>query len=468
VRPRPWPRCPAALAAALLALPLFTPPARAAEAALASGAPLLVEVDGGLPRQTVRLTFAGGPALVPPALQGLLRILSEVLGEGTQSLREDAFRRKLFLLNARIEARASARAISLIITAPPDRLFETLELAQRVLAQPALDRKTFDTARAKVLAEAQVLVDDMQELLFYVGLRDAFGYHPDLLDGAASPRAVEGVTLEKVRELLPALLDFRNLSVASAGPVPLDRLKQALERTFFAPELRRPMFTGYTFPALDLVRFRREALQVTLIDKPGAADNQILFVYPEAWQQDGPEQALAEVAHLILGEGVSSRLNDTLRTRRGLTYHAGTFLVTGVPMWMAWTFGGAKEAPALLQGVPEVIAAFRKERLRRADVEQAAARRIARWKEELELPADRLARQVKLRLFGLDPGHLTRHEAALAAVTAPAVQAFVRQRIDLRGGYLYVMGDRARLAPLLEKLTSPGAPLRVLQVRDVL
>jgi zinc protease len=231
--------------------------------------------------------------------------------------------------------------------------------------------------------------------------------------------------------------------------------------------LARGKYLPYTLEAPDPARFKPSALTVTLIDKPGATDNQILFVYPQAFKEDAPQYAVAEVAHLILGGGVTGRLGDALRNRRGLTYHAGTFLFSGLPMWAVWTFGGLEQTPALIKGVAEVIAAFRKEKLTAIEVREAVSRSITRFRADQELPAERLFERARFRRLGLDPTSLDRHERALAAVDAAAVHAFAARQIDARGGHLYVMGDRTKLTPLLEKLLPPEGKLRVRSLADI-
>jgi hypothetical protein len=52
-------------------------------------------------------------------------------------------------------------------------------------------------------------------------------------------------------------------------------------------------------------------------------------------------------------------------------------------------------------------------------------------------------------------------------VDAAAVHAFAARQIDARGGHLYVMGDRTKLTPLLEKLLPPEGKLRVRSLADI-
>ena len=81
-------------------------------------APFDGELDRSLPRETAYLIFETGAGTVPVALQGLVRILNDVLEKGPASTSEDDYRQKLFLLNGSIHFDCGPRLCSLSVTAP--------------------------------------------------------------------------------------------------------------------------------------------------------------------------------------------------------------------------------------------------------------------------------------------------------------------------------------------------------------
>ena len=83
------------------------------------------------------------------------------------------------------------------------------------------------------------------------------------------------------------------------------------------PAEPRPATSGFTGTAW--------ADPVTVVDMPGAGQAGVVLVLP-AMPANSPERTAASVTNAVLGRGYSSRLNQEIRIKRGLSYGASSGL----------------------------------------------------------------------------------------------------------------------------------------------
>ncbi|MBI3554864.1 MAG: insulinase family protein [Deltaproteobacteria bacterium] len=427
---------------------------------MTNGAPFEGELDRSLPRETAYVIFETGAGHVPVAMQGLVRILNDMLEKGPAGMTEDAYRQKLFLLNGSIRFDCGPRLCSLSVTAPAENLDEILALAKQVLRAPKLDEATFAEAKVKVIANRTSQESDMAYVIFYHAARDAFGYHPDTLDGNGSVRSLTSITLAQLQEQFPKIYTLRRAYFTAIGPVPPQSVKTSTERQL-AP------YQWVAAEPLDVNRYKRATTAVTLINRTAATDNQILFLFPEPIKPDSQEGIEGLVAFEILGGGLTGRLGDVLRTKRGLTYHASASRNSQGLYWTAYSFGGNLQTLGLLKGIPEIIETFRNDKLAGSEVADAIEKRTTSFKSSTELARDRLFERIRFKAYGFNVNFLKTYLVNLKKVQPAQATRYARQKINPQGGYLYLMGDKAKLLPLLESAGYNVKKVKVVEVSEL-
>ena len=450
--------------------------AQAAELQLANNAPFAKEVYAALPRETVIVSFAGGASLIPKEKQGITSVLSDIFDEGPQGTRPDDFRKKLFLMNAAVGLSSDTRAMHLSVTAPQETLPAALALAAQTLEKLKLNSAEFGRSKAKVFAGRKASEDNMAYVARYFAFRNFFNYQPDTLTGEGSAKTIGGLSLGDVQKFAPQLLNKTHAFYTSAGPVPLDNVKVEIEKNF----LQKPANFAYVPVKFEKAKIldatagatagalpEAKVRPVTVINKKGATDNQVMMVLPLEMKRDGPEALDAEVVHEILGGGLSSRLGKTLRVERGLTYHASSFVGSKLPVWGVYTFGGLFQTEDLLKGIDEVVEKFKAEKVPESDIREAVESAVTGHLESTELPSDRLFEKIRYRLYGLDVSFFENYLVNVSAVNAERVQAFQQKKVITQGGHLYIMGDKTKLLPILKKLGHAEKNVRVVEVSDI-
>jgi zinc protease len=170
----------------------------------------------------------------------------------------------------------------------------------------------------------------------------------------------------------------------------------------------------------------------------------------------GADRATAAVLNSVLGGGFSSRLNQEIRIRRGLSYSAGSGLD-------ARPGGGSLRAVIQTknESAAEVVALVQAEldRLAAAPVgaDELAARKatvIGDFSRSVETTAGLAAAVKALIVAGRSPDELRTRIDALSAVSADQVQRYAAANLGAAGRRVVVAGEAARFAPAL-KATSP-------------
>jgi zinc protease len=436
-------------------------------AALSNGAPLEVAPNANLPRDTVVVTFMGGAGKIPKDKQGVSSILFDVLAQGPEGMTQEQYKEKLFFAGGSIYFRTDFRATYLVVKAPPEKIPAMLALARDVLSRPKLDAERFAEGKAKALTARAAANDSMSFVSRYFTTRDLFGYHPETLNDTGSPRTIGALTIEDARAAKANLFDWESAFYTSTGPSRAASLKGTLEASLWPPASpERPrVWRPARFAPPPTLKGSSPTPEAVVIDKPGATDNQIYFYFPLTLKHDSPEAHDANVAHEILGGGLTGDLGRVLRVERGLTYNASSFVGSRLPVWGVYTFGGMFQTQDLLAGVLEVVDKFRTRPLTEAEVLLAKDGAKTAFQGAFELPSDMLFERIRYRLYGLDTRFLESYLQDLEKVDTARVKAFVDAKVRREGGRLYVMGDRSKVEPVLRKVGIKK--IRFVKVSDI-
>ncbi|HZT55473.1 MAG TPA: pitrilysin family protein, partial [Burkholderiaceae bacterium] len=165
----------------------------------------------------------------------------------------------------------------------------------------------------------------------------------------------------------------------------------------------------------------------------------------------GADRATAAVLNAVLGGGFSSRLNQEIRIRRGLSYSAGSALD-------ARPGGGSLRAVVQTknESAAEVVTLVQAEldRLAAAPVgaDELAARKatlIGNFSRSVETTAGLGAAVKSLIVAGLPPDDLRTRIEALSAVTAADVQRYAASNLGAAGRRVVVAGESAKFVEAL-------------------
>ncbi|MEO5696740.1 MAG: pitrilysin family protein [Burkholderiaceae bacterium] len=446
-----------AAAAAGQANSFATPPQPGAPRPLAIAAPVEQRLPNGLrvvlaerpgvQLVTAQLLVLSGSETDPTDRAGLAALTAALLPQGTTSHSASALASAAESLGGTLEASAGWHQSTLAITVAVPFLDAALGLVSEAVRRPRFAAAEFDRQRRQALDELKVAYANpatlaalaSQHLLFGSG---AYG-HPS----SGTPASLARIRRAEIVAMHAANYRPDNAVLILSGDID----------TIGALRLARRHFGDWTAatpsPGAAPLREAGKALpqQVAIIDMAQSGQSAVVLAAPVP-PLAGPERAVAAVLNAVLGGAYSSRLNQEIRIRRGLSYSAGSRLeprpLGGLLQVVVQTKNeSATEVLALVQHELDRLV---DEPIDAAELSARKATLIGDFGRSVETTAGLGAAVRSLIVAGLPPDELRTRIDALVDVNADEVRTFAATVLGEAGRRAVVAGDASRFQDALK------------------
>jgi len=317
-------RCWAALrVGALLAclLPLLAPAALAANGVEKVVSPGGIEAwlieDHTNPLISVTIGFPSGSASDPAGKAGLARLTAGLLDEGAGDMDSAAFQARLDELGIELGFDADWDTLTggmRLLTRDREEAFRLLGLA---LTAPRFDADAVARVKAQMLSAIAGDADDPETAAWQAWLRLALGDHPYVRPIKGTSASIAAITAADLKGYVAQHLARDQLHIAVVGDIAPATLATLLDKAFAAlPAKAVPLDVPAAHFATPggIAVIRRDLEQsVVVFGEAGTA-------------RKDPDYYAAVLLDDILGGGnLTSRLEESLREKRGLVYSVGTY-----------------------------------------------------------------------------------------------------------------------------------------------
>ena len=452
------------LASAAPAQPFETPPPPAAPRPLAIAAPLEQALPNGLrvvvarregvPLVTAVLVVLSGSELDPPQLSGLASLTAGLLTQGTRRHTAPQLAAAAEALGGSLDTGAGWAQSLVSITVTTPRLGAALGLVAEVVREPTFAQEEIDRLRTQTLDGLKVAYSNPGTLAGLTAARLAYGSgawgHP-----------------------------------ASGTPASLPRIRRddliALHRATFRPDRAVLILTGDVTPetALALARAKfgswaapagaapappaaatlADGPALAVIDMAAAGQAGVALALPLPARQ-GADRATGDVLNAVLGSGYSSRFNQEIRIKRGLSYDAGSAIEARGERALFQASVQTKNESAA-----EVVRLLNGEldRMMQSPVpdEELGARKatlIGGFSRSVETTAGLNEAVASLIVAGRSPAELQRRIDTLVAVSPAEIQAYAAATLSPERRRVVVAGVAAQF---MEALKAQGNTVTV-------
>jgi zinc protease len=179
-----------------------------------------------------------------------------------------------------------------------------------------------------------------------------------------------------------------------------------------------------------------------------------------------PRYYPAIVADEVLGGGYSSRLNQEIRIKRGLSYGASSaFVFRRTPgPFVASTQTKNPSAPEVVDLIVQAMQGMASTPATPEELKARASALIGGFGRTLETTSGTAGVVGGLALYHIDLSEIGRYADKVQAVTSVDVQALAAGALDPRGASIVVVGDAKQFLPAL-KAKFPN--LEVIPIDDV-
>lgn len=430
---------------------------------LGNGLTVITVPRPGLPVVNARLLLRVGAAADPPGRPGLAAMTATLLAKGARRggriVNATTLAREAEALGGLLGTESGWRTLGVGMQVMTPRLPAALSLLADVLRDPVLAADELERARAQALDGLRLAFGSPSELASMVLRRAFWGDSP--YGAVAPPAALQRLTAEDVRQFHTLHARPELAGLVLAGDITPERAALLAQQWLgdWSP-------VGALTPVVPAEPPKPQAPPLVLVDLPGVGQSAVQLAVPSAGS-GAADRLVAVVANAVLGGGYSSRLNEAVRIKRGLSYGAFSDLESqpGGGMLTARTQVNHPNAA-------EVLALMRTELQRMAEAPPGAAELAARQATLVGAFARRLQTagglaQVAIEQWvrGRPLGELQTLVPELLAVTPAQVLAHAQRHwADGAAARAVVVGPLADLAPLFPESAGPVLQLTPAQL----
>jgi zinc protease len=421
------------------------------EKTLANGLRVIVAKSSDLPLITADLTVKGGASADPTGLAGVSSLTAELLTEGTRTRTATQVAAATEALGANLEAGSGWESSSLTLSVTADKASDGLAIMADVAQNPTFKAEELERVKTEALDGLSVayqrpggVAGFTVPTVIYAG--SAYGHV-----ASGTPGSLPKITRDALTRTHAAYWRPDNAVLVLTGDLTPDQGFALAEKAYGG--WKKPA-TPPPEPAKGPSAY---APKNVIIDLPGTGQAAVVVAKPAIVRAD-PRYYAGLVSNGVLGGGYSSRLNQEIRIKRGLSYGANSSLTP-----RAATGGFSATVQTKNESAAQVITLIREELAKLASTPASASELAARksvlvggYGRELgtsEGLADILG---SLAVYGVPLDEIQAYTGKVEAVTAADVQAFSSAVLDPAQTSVVVVGDAKTFGDTV-KAVLPGA-----------
>lgn len=276
----------------------------------------LVE-EHSIPIVSVEMGFRGGSRLDPADKAGVANFAMSLMNEGAGEMDATAFANRADDISARLSFGSGRDAASVSGAFLTETLDEGIDLLATALTDPRFDPEPVARVRGQILSGIAQDETDPSAIASKAWFANAFPDDPYGIPQSGTRKTVQSITVDELRAAKDRLLTQANAHIAIVGDVGADKAGQIVDELMAGlPEgeaITVDQAEGAPKPGLSVVD-QDVPQSVAIFGRPGVA-------------RDDPDFFPAYVMNYILGGGgLTSRLTEEVREKRGLAYSVYSYL----------------------------------------------------------------------------------------------------------------------------------------------
>jgi zinc protease len=418
-----------------------------ADNTLANGLRVIVIPKQGVPLVAARLLIKTGGEADPADKAGLADMTASLLTKGTTTKSAEEIARGVEALGAAIESGAGWDNSYVAISSLSNNFGEAMTYVADVVRNPTFKADEVDRLREQNIDALSVNLKDPAQLARFVANRVVYGGGPYGHNLGGTPKSLGNVKPEDAVAFHAKWYRPDNAIFVVAGTITPDVAIAIAQKSFgdWKAEGPMPESAGGAAGAT-----QDQKPRVVVIDMPDAGQAAVLVTRRGLARTD-PAYITSQVTNAVLGGGYSSRLNEEIRIKRGLSYGAGSsfdFRREAGPF-----FASAQtknESAGEVAGIiNEQLSAMTSTSVAESELTPRKAVLLGNFGRALETEAGLVSRVATLALYGLPLGDLSHYISEVQGVTAAQVKEFAGAHFGDEN--VVIVGDAKKFGDELKK-----------------
>jgi zinc protease len=419
---------------------------------LANGLRVLVAPTEGVPLVSARLSFDAGTR-DDGAKPGLATMVASLLTQGTTTRTAPQIAAEIEGLGANVGAGAGIDFTNVFANAPANVFPQTLALMADVVRNPTFAAEELARQQDQTLDGLRVQLSQPGPVASQSVGRVIYGAAPYGAPGGGTVTSVPSITRDDVAGFHQARFSPSGAILTFSGAINPQQARALADQAFgdwtdsAASAAMRAAQTaaGPADPAGPA-----RSPRIVVIDQPGAGQAAVVVAVRGVSRTDADYFPLS-LGNTLLGGGYSSRLNQEVRIKRGLSYGAGSSLGArvdeGVFTASAQTRNDA--VPEVAELILSEISRIGTERIAEEELGPRRAVMLGGFGRSLET-VDGLGGAVAgLALYGLPMSELAAYVGNVRSVTPEQIEAAFARHLPGTEASLVIVGDAAQFIEAL-------------------
>jgi zinc protease len=412
------------------------------EQTLSNGLRVIVVPDHDIPLVSARLLVKAGAAADPKGRDGLAQFTATLITKGTKTRSAEQIARGVEALGATLNTTAGWDSTMIDLSVMSNNLAQAMAYVADVARNPTFANEEIERERAQAIDSLSVSLQQPDVIASLVASRLVFGDAPYAHNLEGLPSTLEKIKRADLAAFHRAHYRPENAVLILAGDVKGESAFNIAKEQFGA--WKRGTASSTAAAAAE-TKFPKP--RIVVVDMPEAGQTAVVVARPGIKRTD-PAFMQAAVTNAVLGGGYSSRLNQEIRIRRGLSYGAGSSFE---PRLHVGPFIASTETKH--ESAAEVAGIFVSEldRLSSEDVQESEltprkAALIGDFAFSLETNSGIVHRVGTLARYGLPLSDINKFVSNVQAVTAQDVRRFSTANLRTSEASVVFAGDAKAFA----------------------
>jgi len=437
--------------------PQETPPPPAAPRTVTFPTPIEKKLPNGvrvvvIPRRGTGLVslsaaIKAGSVFDPNTAAGLADFTASLLTRGTKTHSAPQIAETIEALGGSLSSAAGWDEANVNLSSLSSRLGEALPTFAEVVRSPAFAAEEIERLRSENLDGLTVALRSPGTLARLTAARVVFGDSGYGHSPNGTPETIKALDARQINGFYKGHFQPQNTVLVFGGDIDPDAAFAYAKKYFGNWKAQRVAAPPAPAPAVP-----QKGGRVVVVDKPDAGQAAVSVARRTIRRAD-PEYAVGRVANGVLGEGYSSRPNQEVRIKRGLSYGASSGL-------------GARRESGLFSASAQTrndaaseVATLMKAELSRLATEPVAASELVprkaalsgNYARQLETGAGLVSAVASLIACDLPPSSLNDYLPQVQTVTPPEIQRFAAKNLGAADASIIVVGDGRQFLAELKK-----------------
>ena len=437
---------------------------RPAEKILPNSLRVIVIEDHDAPLVSVKVVIKNGGEVDPPQMSGLAEMTAGLLTKGTTTKSATETAAAIELLGGDLAAGAAWDSSQATVTVMQSKLEPAIAVLADVVRNPLFKEDELERLRQQTIDALNVGLSQSGQIASLVAARVVFGDGPYGQPLGGTPQSVARIKRDDVIAFHARNYSPENAILVFSGDI----------TTASALKLAESYFGAWKNPAKGLAPHAPpksgstsvgHTVRVVVINMPNAGQAAVVLARSGISRSD-PDYYCGLVANSLFGGGYSSRLNQEIRIKRGLSYGAGSSLSA-----RRWTGPFVATTQTKNESAAEVASLMLAELKRlaepplpEAELQPRRANLIGNYGRALETTEGLAGQVASLALHGLSFAEINDYIKKVESVTEGDVRRFAASRLKSAEANLIIAGDAPKF---LEQLRKSFARVEVIEKDDL-